>query len=179
MWVGNLKTNANGIAEVELEMPENLTTWKINVWGMGHGTRVGSGTAEVITRKDLLVRLQAPRFFVQKDLVTLSAVVNNYLPTNKDVKVSLELVGNQIVCIDSPTTTVKVKANGEARVDWKCRVNQPGEVTVRMLALSDAESDAMEMKFPVKVHGFLKMESFAGTVRPGEKSSFGQCGRSS
>ena len=171
LWVGNLKTNANGIAEVELEMPENLTTWKINVWGMGHGTRVGSGTAEVITRKDLLVRLQAPRFFVQKDLVTLSAVVNNYLPTNKDVKVSLELVGNQIVCIDSPTTTVKVKANGEARVDWKCRVNQPGEVTVRMLALSDAESDAMEMKFPVKVHGFLKMESFAGTVRPGEKSS--------
>lgn len=172
LWVGNLQTDANGIAEVELNMPENLTTWKINVWGMGHGTRVGNGTAEVITRKDLLVRLQAPRFFVQKDLVTLSAIVNNYLPTEKDVKVSLELVGNQIICLDSPTTSVKVKPNGEARVDWKCQVSQPGEVTVRMLALSDEESDAMEMKFPVKVHGFLKMESFAGTVRPGEKSSF-------
>lgn len=172
LWVGSLKTNANGMAEVELEMPENLTTWKINVYGIGHGTRVGSGTAEVITRKDLLVRLQAPRFFVQKDEVTLSAVVNNYLPTAKDVKVSLELDGPEIQCLDSPTTTVNIKADGEARVDWKCRVMNPGEIKIRMLALSDAESDAMEMTFPVKVHGFLKMESFAGTVRPDQDSSF-------
>ena len=172
LWVGNLQTNANGIAEVELEMPENLTTWKINVFGIGHGTRVGSGTAEVITRKDLLVRLQAPRFFVQKDNVTLSAIVNNYLPTAKDVRVSLELDGPCIKCLDSPTTNVKIQPNGEARVDWKCKVMNPGEVKVRMLALSDEESDAMEMSYPVKVHGFLKMESFAGTVKRNEGSSF-------
>lgn len=171
LWVGNLKTNANGVAEIELDMPENLTTWKVNVFGIGHGTRVGSGSTEVITRKDLLVRLQAPRFFVQKDEVTLSAVVNNYLPTAKDVKVGLEIDGPQIKAIDSPTTTVKIESNGEARVDWKCQVLQPGDVTLRMLALSDEESDAMEMTFPVKVHGFLKMESFAGTVRPGQGSS--------
>ena len=45
-------------------MPENLTTWKVNVWGMGRGTRVGEGSAEVVTRKNIIVRLQAPRFFV-------------------------------------------------------------------------------------------------------------------
>ena len=26
-----------------LDMPENLTTWRIKVWGMGHGTKVGQG----------------------------------------------------------------------------------------------------------------------------------------
>ena len=26
-----------------LDMPENLTTWQIKVWGMGHGTKVGQG----------------------------------------------------------------------------------------------------------------------------------------
>ena len=60
-------------------MPENLTGWKIRVWGMGHGTKVGQGEAEVVTRKNLIVRLQAPRFFVQKDEVVLSANVHNYL----------------------------------------------------------------------------------------------------
>lgn len=171
LWVANLTTDSNGMAEVELEMPENLTTWKINVYGVGHGTRVGSGSAEVITRKDLLVRLQAPRFFVQKDEVVLSAIVNNYLPSAKNVRVSLELDGPQIRALDTMTTTVNIKPNDEARVDWRCQVMEPGDIKVRMLALSDEESDAMEMTFPVKVHGFLKMESFAGTVRPGTPSS--------
>ena len=67
------------MAEVALNMPENLTTWKIAVWGMGHGTQVGQGEADVVTRKNLIVRLQAPRFFVQKDEVVLSANVHNYL----------------------------------------------------------------------------------------------------
>ena len=44
-------TDKDGIAEVELDMPENLTAWKIKVWGMGHGTKVGQGEAEVVTRR--------------------------------------------------------------------------------------------------------------------------------
>ena len=50
LWVGSLATNEKGEAEVALDMPENLTTWKVKVWGMGHGTKVGQGEAEVVTR---------------------------------------------------------------------------------------------------------------------------------
>ncbi|MEI7832660.1 MAG: alpha-2-macroglobulin, partial [bacterium] len=38
--------------------------------------------------------------------------------------------------------------------------------TIRMKAITDEESDAMEMKFPVYVHGMLKTESFSGVIRP-------------
>ena len=72
-WVATLNTDKNGIAEVEFEMPENLSGWKIRVWGMGHGTKVGSGEADVVTHKNLILRLQSPRFFVQKDEVVLTA----------------------------------------------------------------------------------------------------------
>ncbi len=75
-------------------MPENLTTWKVKVWGMGHGTKVGQGEAEVVTRKDLIVRLQAPRFFVEKDEVVLSANVHNYLKTKKE-RAGLARTGRQ------------------------------------------------------------------------------------
>ena len=74
-----LTTDEQGMAEVSLDMPENLTPGRVKVWGMGHGTKVGEGEAEVITRKDLIVRMQAPRFFVEKDEVVLSANVHNYL----------------------------------------------------------------------------------------------------
>ena len=35
-----------------------------------------------------------------------------------------------------------------------------------MKALTDEESDAVEQKFPVYVHGMLKMDSFSGALRP-------------
>src|SRR5205085_3919767 len=65
-WAASLTTDERGTAEVSLTMPENLTGWKVKAWAMGHGTKVGQGEAEVVTKKNLLVRLQAPRFFVQK-----------------------------------------------------------------------------------------------------------------
>ncbi len=171
LWVGAVTTNKNGEAEFELDMPENLTTWKIRTWSMGNGARVGSGEAEVITRKDLIVRLQAPRFFVQKDEVVLTANVHNYLDAEKEVTVVLEVPGDVLKPQTETTVKVKVPAEGEARVDWRCTVLSEGEATVRMKALTDEESDAMEMKMPSYVHGILKQEAWAGTVRPDKDSA--------
>jgi uncharacterized protein YfaS (alpha-2-macroglobulin family) len=165
-WNGSITTAKDGTAEFEVDMPENLTGWKIRVWGMGQGTRVGSGDAEVTTRKDLLVRLQAPRFFVQKDEVVLTANVHNYLPKEKEVTVTLEVPGGVIQPMTDATVKIKIPAGGEQRVDWRCKVTNEGEAVVRMKALTDEESDAMEMKMPAFVHGMLKTESWASTIRP-------------
>ncbi|MEZ6110335.1 MAG: MG2 domain-containing protein [Pirellulaceae bacterium] len=173
LWVGSVTTNEQGEAEVTLDMPENLSTWNIRVWGMGHGTRVGEGSAEVITRKNLIVRLQSPRFFVQKDEVVLTANVHNYLAEAKDVTVSLEVPGGLLQPIDGTELTVQVNvpADGEQRVDWRVKVVEEGTAIVRMKALTDEESDATEMELPCYVHGMLKTESWAGTVRPDKESA--------
>ena len=168
LWVGELTTKRNGTAKVELDMPENLTTWRIKVWGMGHGTRVGQGQTDVVTRKDLILRMQAPRFFVQTDEVVLSANVHNYMKDKKRVRVALELDGKQLEAIDPLERTVGIEPNDEARVDWRVKVNDEGEAVVRMKALTDEESDAMEMRFPCYVHGMLKTDSFSGATRPDE-----------
>ena len=189
LWVGDLTTDADGTAQVELDMPENLTTWKIRAWAMGQGTRVGQASTEVITRKDLILRLQAPRFFVQTDQVVLSAVVHNYLKTAKEVTVQLELPAKEpsAVQADTPTTgrgslsnipvlqaadgvkltkTVTIEPEGEARVDWAVDVTGEGEAVVLMKALTDEESDAVEQRFPAYVHGMLRTESYSGVLRP-------------
>jgi hypothetical protein len=166
LWVASLETGADGLATAELEMPENLTTWKVRVWAMGHGTRVGEGSSEIVTRKNLIVRMQAPRFFVQQDEVVLSANVHNYLPTAKQVEVRLELDGGVLQAESVTHETVEIEAGGEKRVDWRVRVLREGKATVRMLALTDEESDAVEMSFPAHVHGMLKTESYSGVIRP-------------
>jgi hypothetical protein len=110
-WAASLITDAKGEAEIALTMPENLTGWKVKAWGMGHGTKVGEGQVEVVTKKNLLVRLQAPRFFVEKDEVVLSANVHNYLKVDKRVEVVLELDGNTL----TPLVSLERRVGGEGR----------------------------------------------------------------
>ncbi|MEX1224095.1 MAG: alpha-2-macroglobulin family protein, partial [Pirellulales bacterium] len=169
-WAAALETDENGHAEVEFDMPENLSAWNIKVWGMGHGTSVGEGAAEVVTRKNLIVRLQAPRFFVETDEVVLSANVHNYLENEKQVQVRLEMEGEHLEALDELVRTVTIPAGGEQRVDWRVKVVKEGEVAITMKALSDEESDAMQMKFPVYVHGMDKMESYSNSLRPEDAS---------
>ncbi len=65
-WAAAITTKKDGTAEVELTMPENLTNWKIKVWGMGHGTKVGQGDSEVVTAKDIIVSTSSARFLCRK-----------------------------------------------------------------------------------------------------------------
>ena len=167
---GTLTTDKEGLAEVTFNMPEQTTGWKVRVWGMGHGTKVGQGEAEVTTRKDLLLRMQSPRFFVQKDEVVLSANVHNYLKTEKLATVSLETEGGTLALTGALSQKVKIAPGGEVRVDWRVKVTGEGPTVVRMKATTDEESDAMQMSFNAYVHGMLKMESFSGVVRPDQNS---------
>ena len=178
-WAGSITTDERGEAEIEVEYPDNLTTWKVKAWALGHGTRVGEGSAEVITSKDLIVRLQAPRFFVESDEVVLSAVVHNYHEEAREVNVSLELDGGTMKVSGPGFARVIIPAGGEKRVDWSAVAVREGAVTVRMKAVSlggdevlDAgdDSDAMEMSFPVYVHGMLRTESWSRVLRRGEEA---------
>jgi len=170
-WVGSVETDEKGEATIEIEMPDNLTTWKIKTWAMGMGTRVGEGSAEIVTSKDLIIRLQAPRFFVEKDEVTLSAVVHNYHKDAKDVTVSLELDGKNLESTGAMERRAVIPSQGETRIDWTAKAVSEGEVTIRMKAIADDDSDAMEMKFPVYVHGMVKTESYSRAIAPeGEKA---------
>ena len=82
------------------------------------------------------------------------------------MQVVLELDGACLQAMGQLTQSVAVAANGEQRVDWRVKVQKEGTAVVRMKALTDEESDAMELKFPVYVHGMLKTDSFSGALRP-------------
>jgi uncharacterized protein YfaS (alpha-2-macroglobulin family) len=172
-WAANVSPDARGEAEIEVPMPESLTTWKIRAWAMAHGTKVGQGEAEVVTAKDFLIRLQAPRFLVEKDEAVLSAIVHNYHAAAKSARVTLELDGGTAKILDAAERQVDVPSGGEVRVDWRVRAEAEGELTVRMKALTVGDGDAMALTFPVRVHGMEKTVSWSGVIRPhGESANF-------
>lgn len=168
-WAAKLETDKNGEVEIALDMPENLTTWKIKAWSMAQGTRVGQGEVEVITSKDFLIRMQLPRFLVETDEAVVSAIVHNYLPGTKKADVTLTLAGDSLKAIDGGARTVEIKSGGEARIDWKVRALKEGSAIITMSAVTTGDSDAMKMEFPVIVHGIDKMVAYSGSL-PRDKS---------
>jgi alpha-2-macroglobulin len=173
-WVANIETDAAGKATVTFKMPENLTSWKFRSWAISEQLQVGSSAIEAETRKPLLVRLQTPRFLVERDEIVISSLVNNDTRQATNVSVALEIDGEtqmEFAANVQPIQTVMVEAGGQARVDWRMIARAEGKVTLRTIARSDIGSDAMQLEVPILVNGILKTESFAGTVRSGVNSS--------
>jgi len=170
-WSGSIQTDADGHAEIPLEFPDNLTTWKARVWVLGKGTRVGEGSTEIITSKDLLVRLQAPRFLVERDESVLSAVIQNDHDAPKTVKVSLEMDGGFLQVMEGGEKSVEIAARSEARVDWRVKAIREGEATLRMKADAGDDGDAVERKLPVVVHGMSRQDAWSRVVEEGVESA--------
>src|SRR5690606_1933108 len=84
------------------------------------------------------------------------------------VRVSLALEGGGLEAAPDAVAerTVRVDSHGEARVDWPVRAVREGNATIRIVAVADSESDAVQMDYPVHVHGMLKTESWSAAIRP-------------
>jgi len=161
-----VRTGDDGKATVSFKLPENLTTWRIKAIGLSQDTRAGAAEIDVRTSKDLLVRLQAPRFFRERDEVLVSAIVHNKLDRERTVDVHLD-VNEHLQVIDGTPLKVTTKVGNKAdkRVEWRVKVKGEGWATVRMTAVPRrGEGDAQQRGFPVLVHGLLKTVSGVGSI---------------
>lgn len=171
VWIADFTTDEKGEGEFSFNLPDNLTTWKLRAWVMGASTQVGEASVEVITRKNLMVRLQAPRFFVEKDEVVISANVHNEMDVEQSVKAVLELEGGVLEFVkadEGVLTPETIAAHGETRFDWRVKVTGEGEAKIRVKALAQKDSDAMEMTFPAYIHGMLKTDAWSLALRPNQ-----------
>jgi uncharacterized protein YfaS (alpha-2-macroglobulin family) len=150
-WQPDVVTGGDGKATVSFKMPDNLTTWRATARAVTADTRVGSAVQKTIARKDVIMRLEMPRFLTEGDTVTISGVVHNFLKSDKSTKISLDLHGAQL--LDAANSTVTIRQNGEQRVDWRVRADQVGKLTLLAKALTDTESDAVEMSMDIVPHG--------------------------
>jgi uncharacterized protein YfaS (alpha-2-macroglobulin family) len=109
-----------------------------------------------------------PRFFRRGDEITISTIVQNYLPTDKVARVSMDLTGLQV--LDGGQRDVNVPSRGLIKVDYRVRVLDVDSARVLGKALTDVESDAMELTLPVVPFGVKLAVSKSG--------SFAAAGRS-
>ena len=162
LWLAEVRTDQNGRGQAQLTFPDSLTTWRATVRGATVDTKVGSATNKVIVRKNVMVRLATPRFFRQGDDVTVSTIVHNYLPDSKDVQMSLDVKGLTQQETAPVKTTVASKA--DQRADWHVHAQNVRESDLLAKALTNQESDAMEITLPVIPYGVKLPDTKSGAI---------------
>jgi uncharacterized protein YfaS (alpha-2-macroglobulin family) len=165
-WRPDLVTGADGTAKVSFKFPESTTSWRAVARAATSGAEFGIGETTSRTSLPLLVRLQAPRFFVVGDRATVSAVINNNSNDPMRVAPTLEVEG---LTLDNATkSAIDVPANGDARVDWIVRAEKSGPAKLRVTGRGPSRSDAMERSFTVYEHGIDKLIARSGKLRAEE-----------
>ncbi|HLF92929.1 MAG TPA: MG2 domain-containing protein [Planctomycetota bacterium] len=157
-----VRTSADGLARVEVEIADNLTTWRATARAVTADSRFGVERHSVVSRKNVIVRVETPRFLTQNDASTLSAVIHNYLPVEKELRIEFSASG--VETRGDAVATVRIPAGGQKRLDWKAIAKGVGAAKVTVKALGDTDSDAMEVTFPVLPHGSPRWETKAGGV---------------
>lgn len=163
VWLPDVKTDANGAAIVKVKYPDSLTTWSATAHAASTTNQFGIGSASTRTKQPLIVRLQAPRFFVVGDQVTVSAVINNN--TDQPMRVAPALNAEGLTVTGESPARVEVKANSETRVDWQVNVTHASEAHLKVEARGAQYADAMEKSFTIFEHGIEKFVSRSGKMR--------------
>ncbi|MCC7449905.1 MAG: Ig-like domain-containing protein [Anaerolineae bacterium] len=133
-----VKTNDNGEATVAVTLPDNLTTWRLDIravtqpTGELSTTLVGQLATDLLSTKPLIVRPVTPRFYVVGDNSTLLAVVNNNTGQDQDVTVRIDTKG--VTLKDNAERTAKIANNGRMQFAWSIDVQDVSAVDVTFLA---------------------------------------------
>jgi alpha-2-macroglobulin len=164
-WNPSVRTGPDGHAKVEFTFPDALTTWRTTIRAMTDDGKAGGAVTRVLVRKNLIVRLAAPRFFRQGDEVTLRVIAHNYLETAKDVTFALDVSGLEV--ISGQQTKLNIPAKGESYFEWRVKAHTTGNAVLTAKALTDEESDALEVTLPVLAYGVKQRAAASGVVFSG------------
>ena len=144
-----------GEGSMTFRIPERLTSWKISSYVLTRDARRGSFAAEVVTKKDLMVRLDIPRFFREGDVSRLTAVVTNDTKgeLSGEVTLSVTLDGKDALAAfgaGEPSRRFTVKGGGTGSVYWDIAAPRgTGAYKVRAVARAGRLADAQENDLPL------------------------------
>lgn len=163
-WRANFTTDENGQFVFAMEMPDNLTAWRLFARAVTDDTHVGDGETDLVVTKDLQVRPILPRFFTGGDRARIGAVVFN----TTDVAAA---DGSFFVDVEGATLEgdheypLELAAGESARFDFPISVPDTVDaITVTMAAEAGSLSDGVRLVLPVSRYRTPEVVGTSGVV---------------
>lgn len=164
-WLPSVKTNSAGYAKLEFELPDNLTTWKIESKAHTSAGQVGQGETKTATTKDYVLRPFVSRFFSTGDEVKIGAIFTNNSDQTRDINISLEGSGFEIKSTGfSVTRTFKPKE--QRKILFDSVITSTESVSLKTTArYAGRVLDGVEISVPVKNHYAKQASASFGEIK--------------
>lgn len=182
-WNPSIVTDAAGEATVDLRLPDNLTTWRLDARALTAGRAgrllVGEQTFDLRSTRPLLIRPVTPRFFVVGDRAQLAAVVHNH--TGRDVSASVSLentIGLKAADETALVQDVMIHTGGRQRLSWLVTVEDVDAVAPSFVIRShdNAYSDASISPVALDRAGSLPVYRYTAPETGGAAGMLAQAG---
>ena len=161
-FLPHVVTDAEGRAEMDFTLPDNLTAWRARAVGVGGDALVGRGDAVFRVKKPLVASLDTPRFLTQGDRVRVASVLHNNTDQPMNLTVALNVDG--AVLDENPRTQLALPAFEAGRLDWDLTAPRPGAVTFTCKAVDAHAKDGMELGLPCLPFGVRGRTAYAATT---------------
>lgn len=150
-------TNGKGV--FSFTAPEQLTSWKIQAYALTKDVKRGEVSAESVTRKDLMVQVEMPRYFREGDEGTIKTVVHNETANGLNGDVTLEITDDngdgaaEKLGLSQVTQSFSAVARGVASLSWKLkatsRASNGNGYKIKAIVRSGELVDAEERDLPI------------------------------
>ncbi|MFC1646024.1 alpha-2-macroglobulin [Candidatus Omnitrophota bacterium] len=151
----HIVTLKDGIGAFSFTAPEQLTSWRIKLFAFTKDVKEGTLIEEAVTKKDLMVRADLPRFFREKDKGTVTAIVHNESDKPLEGELFIEITEdgkkiNEKLKLKDNRKVFKVGPHSLATYNWMIEIPEGiSTYKVRVVAVAGELSDAEERELPI------------------------------
>lgn len=174
----HLKTNEKGETIISFTVPESNTSWKFRALTYDKALNIGTFEAIAVSRKELMVIPNMPRFVRQGDKTAISTKIANMSETNitGDVKIELfDPITEKPLDINvvNQSQQFSVEKDGSTSVQWLFDIPENIElIGCRIVAKNETFSDGEQHVLSVLPNRILVTESMTMNVRGNESKNF-------
>src|SRR5207249_8402780 len=149
-WSAQLVTKDDGTASVEVRMPDDLTTWRMQARAISGDTMVGEGLNELLSTHPLLLRPALPRALRVGDALELRTLVRN--ATKSDAAVNVTLKAEGVTVTGALARSVTIHPSESVIVSWPAKVEAERTAKLTFTATGPGDlSDAIVQELPVLI----------------------------
>jgi uncharacterized protein YfaS (alpha-2-macroglobulin family) len=152
LWRPELITDENGHADLDIQLADSITTWRLSASAVTGDGRLGAAQSSIRVFQPFFVDLNLPVALTRGDEVSVPVVVYNYLAKTQSVELKLDK-NEWFELLGDPTQRIELDANAIRSMSFRIRVRKVGDQTLQVTATGSGVADAIKKTIEVVPDG--------------------------
>lgn len=151
LWKATVITDSAGKAQLRFKLPDNLTRWRVTAKAVTSRLAVGQAQTKFLSKKDLMMIVQAPEYLYQEEKAKLPLLVANRTNKPFEATVALDIKNGEVS--NKKSITLQLAAGSQKTAYFDVMPGSKESVTLNWQATAGQLSDNIQKTIPLKPFG--------------------------